>query len=46
MAGIIVMTVLAVLTAWLRMYTSVFISNKTGCDDWTMFAASVLNFRF
>lgn len=43
MAGIIFMTVLAVLTAWLRMYTRIFVSRKTWWDDWTMFAASVRN---
>ena len=40
-AGITVMTVLAVLIAWLRMYTRIFVSRNTGPDDWTMFAASV-----
>ena len=35
------MTVLAVLIAWLRMYTRMFVSRNTGWDDWTMFAASV-----
>ena len=40
-AGIVVMTVLAVLIAWLRMYTRIFVSRNTGWDDWTMFAASV-----
>lgn len=39
--GIIVMTVLAVLIAWLRMYTRIFVSGNTGWDDWTMFTASV-----
>ncbi len=40
-AGIAVMTVLAVSIAWLRMYTRIFVSRNTGWDDWTMFAASV-----
>ncbi len=40
-AGIVVMTVLAVGIAWLRMYTRIFVSRNTGWDDWTMFAASV-----
>ena len=40
-AGIIVMTILAVLIAWLRMYVRIFVSRNTGWDDWTMFAASV-----
>lgn len=40
-AAIIVMTALAVLVAWLRMYTRIFVSRNTGWDDWTMFAASV-----
>lgn len=40
-AGIIVMTILAVLIAWLRMYTRIFVSRNTGWDDWTMFGASV-----
>ena len=40
-AGISVMTVLAVLIAWLRMYTRIFVSRNIGWDDWTMFAASV-----
>lgn len=40
-AGISVMTVLAVLIAWLRMYTRMFVSRNTGWDDWTTFAASV-----
>jgi hypothetical protein len=41
MAGIIVMTVLAILTVLLRMYTRMFVSHQIGWDDWTMFAASV-----
>ena len=40
-AGVVVMTVLAVFIAWLRMYTRVFVSRNAGWDDWTMFAASV-----
>lgn len=40
-AGLSVMTVLAVLIAWLRMYIRMFVSRNTGWDDWTMFAASV-----
>ncbi|CAF9921612.1 hypothetical protein IMSHALPRED_005218 [Imshaugia aleurites] len=40
--GIIVMTVLAVLIAWLRMYTRIFVSGNTGWDDWTMFTASIV----
>jgi len=39
--GIIGMTVVAVLIAWLRMYTRIFVSRNTGWDDWTMFVASV-----
>lgn len=41
MAGIVVMTVIAVLTAWLRLYTRVFVSRNLWWDDWTMFVASV-----
>lgn len=41
MAGLIVLTVFAAVVAWLRMYTRIFISRKTGADDWTMFVASV-----
>ena len=40
-AGMVVMTVLAVSTVWLRMYTRIFVSRNTGWDDWTMLAASV-----
>jgi len=40
-AAIAVMTVVAVLVAWLRMYTRISVSRNTGWDDWTMFAASV-----
>ena len=39
--AISVMTILAVLTVWLRMYTRIFVSRNRGWDDWTMFAASV-----
>jgi len=39
--GITGMTVVAVLIAWLRMYTRIFVSRNTGWDDWTMFVASV-----
>lgn len=41
MAGLIVLTVFAAVAAWLRMYTRISISRKTGADDWTMFVASV-----
>ena len=40
-AVIIVITILAVLIAWLRMYTRIFVSRNAGWDDWTMFTASV-----
>ena len=40
-AGIVAMTIVAVLIAWLRMYTRIFVSRNPGWDDWTMFAASV-----
>ena len=40
-AGIAVMTIVAVLMAWLRMYVRIAVSHNTGWDDWTMFAASV-----
>ena len=40
-AAIVVMTVVAVLIAWLRIYTRMFVSHNTGWDDWVMFAASV-----
>ncbi|KAI4183620.1 MAG: hypothetical protein L6R41_005300 [Letrouitia leprolyta] len=42
MAGIVVMTVIAVLTAWLRLYTRVFVSRNLWWDDWTMFVASLI----
>lgn len=42
MAGIIVMTVIAVLTAWLRLYTRAFVSRNLWWDDWTMFVASLI----
>ena len=45
-AGIVVMTVFAVLIAWLRMYTRIFVSRNAGWDDWTMFAASVRQINF
>lgn len=44
--AIAVMTFLAVLIAWLRMYTRIFVSRNTGWDDWTMFAASVRQLCF
>lgn len=40
-AVIIVITILAVLIVWLRMYTRMFVSRNAGWDDWTMFTASV-----
>lgn len=40
-AAIVVMTVVAVLISWSRMYTRMVLSRNTGWDDWTMFAASV-----
>ncbi|KAL8949995.1 MAG: hypothetical protein Q9222_003938 [Ikaeria aurantiellina] len=42
MAGIIVMTVIAVSFAWLRMYTRQAISHNLWWDDWIMFAASLV----
>ncbi|KAL8721402.1 MAG: hypothetical protein Q9225_001917 [Loekoesia sp. 1 TL-2023] len=42
MAGIIVMTVIAVSIAWLRLYTRAFVSRNLWWDDWTMFAASLI----
>ena len=44
-AGIAVMTVMAFLVAWLRMYTRVFVSRHIGWDDWIMFAASVYHIQ-
>lgn len=41
MAGIIIMTIIAVAVAWLRMYTRAFVSRNLWWDDWTMFVASV-----
>lgn len=41
MAGIIIMTIVAVAVAWLRMYTRAFVSRNLWWDDWTMFVASV-----
>lgn len=41
MAGIILMTIIAVLIAWLRMYTRAIVSYNVGWDDWIMFAVSV-----
>jgi hypothetical protein len=37
------LAVLVALTAWLRIYTRMFVSRKTWQDDWTMSAASVCN---
>ncbi|KAL8833478.1 MAG: hypothetical protein Q9170_004252 [Blastenia crenularia] len=42
MAGIIVMTVIAVMFAWLRLFTRVFVSHNPWWDDWAMFAASLI----
>ncbi|KAL8666377.1 MAG: hypothetical protein Q9168_007492 [Polycauliona sp. 1 TL-2023] len=42
MAGIIVMTVVAVAIVWLRMYTRAFVSHNLGWDDWIMFVASLI----
>jgi len=41
MAAIIAITVIAVLTAWLRVYTRIYISHNAWWDDWVMFAATV-----
>ena len=43
-AGIVVLTVLAVSIAWLRMYVRIFVSRNLGWDDVTMFGASVSSF--
>ena len=40
-AALIVVTSIAVLFAWMRMYVRLFIMRNTWWDDWTMFAASV-----
>ncbi|KAL8788721.1 MAG: hypothetical protein Q9213_001535 [Squamulea squamosa] len=42
MAGIIVMTVVAVAMAWVRMYTRACVSRNLWWDDWTMFFASFI----
>ena len=42
MAGIITLTVAAVLIAWLRMYVRTFVSQNVGWDDYIMFAASLI----
>ncbi|KAI4111063.1 MAG: hypothetical protein LQ339_000791 [Xanthoria mediterranea] len=42
MAGIIIMTIIAVAVAWLRMYTRAFVSRNLWWDDWTMFVASFI----
>jgi len=41
MAGIIVITIIAVSIAWLRLYIRAFVSRNLWWDDWTMFVASV-----
>lgn len=41
MAGIIVITIIAVSIAWLRLYVRVLVSHNLWWDDWTMFVASV-----
>jgi hypothetical protein len=41
MAAIIVFTVIAVLTAWLRVYTRIIISRNVWWDDWVMLIGSV-----
>jgi len=41
MAGIIVITTIAVSIAWLRLYIRAFVSRNLWWDDWTMFVASV-----
>ena len=41
MAAIIVTTVVAVLMAWVRLYTRLYISKNTWWDDWIMFIATV-----
>lgn len=41
MASIIVMTVTAVLLAWLRIYTRIYISRNIWWDDWVMLIATV-----
>ncbi|PVH91880.1 hypothetical protein DM02DRAFT_702580 [Periconia macrospinosa] len=42
MAAIIVFTVIAVVIAWLRMYTRMFISRNAWWDDWVMFIGTFL----
>ncbi|PVH91859.1 hypothetical protein DM02DRAFT_544973 [Periconia macrospinosa] len=42
MAGIITMTVLSVVIAWLRVYTRIFISRNVWWDDWVMLASTPL----
>lgn len=41
MAGIITATVVAILIAWIRMYTRMYISHNVWWDDWIMFIATV-----
>lgn len=41
MAAIIAMTVIAVLLAWLRIYTRMYISRNVWWDDWVMLIATV-----
>lgn len=41
MAGIIVLTIIAVSIAWLRLYVRAFVSHNLWWDDWSMFVASV-----
>lgn len=39
--GLIAMTVIAVLVAWLRMYVRAYMIKNLGWDDWAMFIATV-----
>ena len=41
MAGIIVVTIIAVLIVWLRFYIRAFVSCNLWWDDWIMLVASV-----
>jgi hypothetical protein len=41
MAAIIATTVLAVFTAWVRLYTRFYISKNIWWDDWVMLIATV-----
>ena len=41
MAGIVLMTVIAIIIAWLRMYVRIFSIKSVWWDDWVMFIAMV-----